>query len=289
MHKYHEAPIAPEINDAREGGNKLELTDQEKACQEFIESNKMSVSEVLVKLIKDKQFILVGESYLAECEPIRHEIAMVLSTLQGEGLTHIALEGYTEKQAVVDSLDYTYPQVKQILKEKKIDGGWGEGNYEILITAKLLGLKVVLIDFMHDVVIDVGDGAVRVGDTGYLPTNNQRNTRMMEILESQIDERSKVLVFIGNDHVHKKEVRRMFEIEKPLGAHLVEKYDNENVSSVRHVGEDIYFDYLPDFFSKTTTPKRISAGKKEVVVLPDIRPIKPDERFVAADYVIAVI
>jgi len=99
---------------------KPKLTEQEKACQEFVERHKKPAVEVLTKLVKEKQFILVGEEHHSQCEPMRHEIAIALAKLQKEGLTHIALESRAPNQTVTDSLDYTDPKIKEKLREKKL-------------------------------------------------------------------------------------------------------------------------------------------------------------------------
>jgi len=260
-----------------------ELTEQEKECQEFVEANKKTVSEALVGLIKEKQFVLVGEHHLDyECEPIRQEIAVALVKLQQEGLTHIALEASASKQQDVDSLDFGDPKIKQILKEHRVGGaGWGEGNFDILIMAKRLGIKVILIDHNDGRANSARDNA---------QWQNERDTNMMASIQSQIDDKSKVLVFIGSAHVHKRSVEKFQDGRVTrLGTRLSEQYGSDTVSSIRHINQGDNFDGLLSFMSKTPTTEKISKGKKEVVILPDSGPIKGDERVTATDYLITII
>lgn len=262
---------------------KPELNEQEKACQEFVKANKQTVSDALVTLIKNKRFVLVGEHHLdSECEPIRREIAVALVKLQQEGLTHIALEASALKQEDVDSLDFGDTKIKQILKEHRIGGaGWGEGNFDILIIAKRLGLKVVLVDHNDGRPDSAKDNA---------QWQNERDTKMMASIQSQIDDKSKVLVFIGSAHVHKRSIENFQDGRVTrLGARLSEQYGNDTVSSIRHINQGENFDGLLSFMSKTPTTEKISKGKKEVVVLPDSGPIKGDERVTATDYIITII
>lgn len=248
--------------------------------QEFVEANKQTVSEALTSLVRDKQFVLVGEHHLNESEPIREEIVVALVKLQQEGLTHIALEASASKQGAIDSLDFRDPKIKQILQEHKLGGvGWGEGNFDILIMAKRLGIKVILID--HDEGRPASEKA---------QWENKRDAKMMATIQSQIDDKSKVLVFIGSDHVHKRSVEAFQDGRVTrLGARLSEQYGSDTVSSIRHIMQGENFDGLITRMSKTPKPKTISKGKNEVVVLPDSGPIMGDERVTATDYLITII
>jgi hypothetical protein len=277
---FFDAPA--QKNETRAEAKKTELTEAERTCQEFVEQNKKQVSEALSRLFENNKFVLVGESHLSESEPLRHEIVKALGELQKEGLTHIALEVNSSSQAIVDNLDFTDPQIRQILKERKVAGiGWGEGNMDILIASKLLGLNVVLID--HD---DGRPDSMRDN----AQWQNQRDERMVETLRSQIAEDSKVLVFIGSSHVHKQMVEGYSDGKiKRLGMRLVEEYSQERVASVRYVGRSKSFDNLPGFMSKTPSPDKISRGKNEVVIIPDQGPVKGDDRVSAADYIITVV
>jgi len=261
---------------------KPELTEAEKKCREFVEQNKKQVADALSRLFEKNKFVLVGESHLSESEPVRHEIVKALARLQKEGLTHIALEALLSNQTIVDSLDFTDPQIRQTLKQKKVAGiGWGEGNFDILIAAKLLELKVVLIDYDDGRPDSMRDNA---------QWQNQRDERMTEALLSQITEDSKVLVFIGSSHVHKKIVEGYADGKvKRLGARLAEKFGEESIASIRYVGREQGFDNLPNFMSKTASPDKISQGKNEIVIIPDQGPVKGDDRVSTADYIITIV
>lgn len=125
-----------------------ELSAQEREVLSYIESYKRQVSDALSELQKDSRFVLVGEAHLSDSEPVREAVATALARLQQEGLTHVALEANSTNQEIIDSLDYSDPDIKKNLKQKRVAGvGWGEGNFDILIQAKRLGLKVVLIDY----------------------------------------------------------------------------------------------------------------------------------------------
>lgn len=119
---------------------------------------------------------------------------------------------------------------------------------------------------------------------------NLRDSKMLDSLNSQIDEKSKVLIFIGSDHVHKRSVKSYSDGEvRPLGMRLVEQYGDEQVKSIRYVGRRTSFDGLPSFISQTPTPERISTGQAEVVILPDEGPVKGDPRVSAADFIVTVL
>lgn len=259
-----------------------ELSPQEREVLDFIESHKQPVTEALTQLIKGNRFVLVGEAHLEESEPVRREIAIALARLQQEGLTHIALEANFANQGIIDELDFSDPRINEILKEKRIAGvGWGEGNYDILTMAKRLGLKIVLIDYDDGRPDSTRDNA---------KWQNLRDSRMAETINGQIDDKAKVLIFIGSDHVHQREVQGYNDGKvKRLGARLVKQYGSETVKSVRYVGNTGRFDNLLGFMPKTPSPENISSGKKEVVVIPDQGPVKGDERVSAADYIITVI
>ncbi len=266
-------------------GNKKELkelNETEKECQEFIEAHKRTVSDALTDLVKEKQFILVGEHHTGECEPIRNELCLALIKLQKAGLTHIALEADAAKQEMVDSFNFSDSEIKQVLKKNQIGGvGWGDGNYDILVMAKQLGIKVILIN--HD---DRRPDNLR----GTAAWQNERELNMVATIEASIDQNSKVLIFIGSGHVHKKSVTSYADSKVVnLGERLSEQYGNNAVSSIRHLGQSDNFDGLSPTKSTTPTVERVSNGKREVVILPDSGPIKGDARVTAADYIITVI
>lgn len=260
----------------------LELTQTERTCQEFVEKNNEPVADALSRLLQSKRFILVGESHADESEPIRYAVAHALEKLKEGGLTHIALEAVSSNQSIVDSLDFTNPQIRETLKEQKVGGSeWSEGNFEILITAKLLGLKVVLINHNDGRSHSMRDNA---------RWQNERDARMLETIQQHTDDKSKVLVFIGSDHVHKKPVKAYADGEIiSLGMRLSEEFGDENTTSIRYVGESGNFDNLLSHESHTPTPQKISKGENRVVVIPDEGPVKGDSRVSAADYIITII
>lgn len=259
-----------------------ELSPPEREVLDFIETHKKPVAEALTQLIKGNRFVLVGEAHLNESEPVRREITIALARLQQEGLTHVALEANSANQGIIDELDFSDPKIKEVLKEKRVAGvGWGDGNFDVLIMAKLLGLRVVLIDY---------DDGRPDSERDNAQWQNLRDGRMVETITSQVDDNAKVLIFTGSDHVHKREVQGYNDGKvKRLGARLVEQYGDDTVKSVRNVGNRGRFDNLLGFMSKTPSPEDISSGKKEVVIIPDQGPVKGDERVSAADYIITVI
>ena len=259
-----------------------DVKQQERGVSDYIEANKESVADALSRLVKDSRFVLVGEAHLEECESLRREVISALAKLQKEGLTHIALEAPSVNQEIIDSADYSDPNIKKILQQRHVAGsGWLEGNYDILIAAKKLGLKVALIDY---------DDGRPDSERDNANWQNLRDGRMIKTINGQIDEESKMLIFIGSAHVHKKEVTSYDDGKvKCLGMRLVEQYGEQSVKSVRYVNRRANFDNLPAFMSKTPTPESISKGKEEVLVIPDDGPVKGDVRVSAADYIVAII
>jgi hypothetical protein len=90
------------------------LSPQEREIKDYIESHKTPVERALERLIKEgARFILVGELHLIECEPVRRKIATSLQRLKEAGLTHVALELDSEKQSIIDELDFSNPHIKK--------------------------------------------------------------------------------------------------------------------------------------------------------------------------------
>jgi len=254
----------------------------------WIKQNKKTPSEIFEKLIKSKRVILVGESHLNEHEPIRDAVAASLLELQENGLTHVALEMDSRKQAHIDSLNYSLPNIRKDL-EKIAPAGWGDGNIDILIMAKQLGLKVLLINYDDD------RPDLKKNDAHY---QNRRDEHMTDIITSSMDQNSKCLVFIGSRHVHKSIVEKERVISekgkhlgvKRLGARLSEYFGNQNIASIRALNRTSNFDGLLGFMSNTPTVEDVSRrGIGEVVVLPDGGPIKGDSRVTDSDFVITTI
>lgn len=270
-----------------------ELSMHEREIQVFIESHKQPVTEVLTELIRNNRFVLVGESHLGECEPIRKSVADALPRLQQEGLTHVALEANSANQVIVDELNYDDPKIKEVLRAKRIvPVGWREGNLDILVTAKKLGLKVVLINYN-----DNRPDAERDDEWW----QNYRELEMLKRISQNMDGESKMLIFIGNDHVHKSVIKNIqdkatlnglgriitfrdvaeytMDIDMegtgrvaPLGMRLTHRFGEENVSSIR---------YVPHL-----VPKDVLIPNHEVVIIPDQGPVKGDSRISRADYII---
>jgi len=265
-------------------GDVLEREPLEKEVEvsNFIEASKRSVPEALSGMIKDSRFVLVGEMHTGECEPVRHDVVNSLARLQREGLTHVALELKSDHQRIIDSLDYSDPDIKKVLDGKNIRPIlWSDGNWDILIEAKRLGLKVVLLDY------DDGRPESEHENSRW---QNLRDSKMEEVLSGQIDEESKTLILIGNDHVQKKELGTYEDGKtKRLGMRLSEKYGGDTVKSIRHVSEEGAFDGLWSFMTDSPTPKSISKGNKEAIIIPDDGPVKGDPRVTGADYIVAIV
>jgi hypothetical protein len=141
-----------------------------------------------------------------------------------------------------------------------------------------LGLKVILIDAKED-----------LGLQKSVESQNMRDEHMFKTLTSKLDENSKVLIFIGNSHVHKRPfLDYSVGFVKRLGARLTEQY-GDAVKSIRYVGPMDRFDGLLPFESRTPTLQDIFGKGKEVVIIPDQGPVKGDEKVSAADFIITII
>ncbi len=276
-------PLLPESPEEME---KLRIKTE---CREFIESNKEKISDALLHLVKDYKFVLVGEGHFPEVEPIRQEIAKCLVELQKTGLTNIVLELDIRDQDIIDNLDYSDPNIKDVLKSKIKAPGWFDGNFDILIEAKRTGLKVQLIDCTYKEL----PGYPKTGHRGNTTlVNNSRDEKMFSNIKLKTHEDSKTLVFIGSRHVHKKIIEKNIKKNKEvkrLGTHLAEEYGDKEVASVRFVGRSMKFDNLVSARSKTPSPEDLYDKQNEPVILPDKGPIRGDETASAADYIITII
>lgn len=240
------------------------LSEKENESRNFIESNQQTVLATLTQLIKEKKFILVGEIHSSECAQLGAEVAKTLSSLKREGLTHVALETDSMFQGTIDSANYSGNdfEIMRDLKSNGVGNGWEDYHFNILITAKRLGIKIVLIDY-HDLTeADTTDYAK------YVQVQNERDAHMTETLSANLDEKSKVLVYIGTDHVERIEggdVKRLY-------SHLSERYGKDQISSIRHVGQDDSFDCTHD----GSTPNQIYSRKLGItpVIVPDTGPFK---------------
>lgn len=269
----------------RESSKGREPSEKVKEILEYIERHKKYVGDSLSELLKESRFILVGESHAPTADPLREEVASSLARLRSEGLTHVALEANSAYQRIIDSLNLSEfnsdSDIIETLRQKHVGLGWSDSNFHILIEAKKLGLKVLLIDY------DDGRPYTERDNASY---QNLRDEKMFETINSQIDGNAKVLIFIGNAHVHKKEVRGYRDGKvKPLAMRLVEKYGDGEVKSIRYVGENEHFDGLPEFMSQTPTPQEIPASHVETIIIPDQGSVKGDPRVCATDFIVTTV
>lgn len=255
------------------------LSPIEREFQEYVEQNKIPLPNLLHKLIEDKQIILIWECHSSECEPIRNEIATNLASLQNKWLTHVFLELDNKYQSIIDSLDFTQDNTREILQEKIPIIWWEKWNYDILIMAKLLWLKTILIDYK-----DWRKDSQK--ENAYY--QNMRDSTMHNIIKDNMDENSKWIVFIWSDHVHKKHVRKYEDwYITPLGQRLTETYWDKNITSIRQLNQSSGFDDL--LFSKLPSPKSISKWKNEVITLKDSWIVKWDPRVTWSDYIVTMV
>ncbi len=263
--------------DTHKVSEKSKLTDIELQIQEYVANNSTLLKDKLPEIIEKYKFTLIGENYVFDCEPIRQEIVKVLPDLKKRGLTHVMVEVPNGKQDFVDNLDYTDKDVANILK-KNLSSFISSGVRDIMIMSKLLGLKLVCIDEKPD--------NSHANNTFW---QNKRDGFMFETLQKNIDENSKVLIFIGDGHIHKSPTKTFDGVNyvTRIGTLLNKKYENQ-VCSVRNVLPNFKFDGL--FLSKkSTSPSRISVGKNEIVIIPDDGLVKGDPRITNADYIVTKI
>jgi erythromycin esterase-like protein len=258
-----------------------ELSPQVSEVSAYVEAHRMPVNEVLRSLVQGSRFVMVGEAHLPAVESVRAAVAAALTGMQQAGLTHVALEASSSLQQVIDALDYSDPGVFEALRESRIGGaGWFDGNLAILVQAKRLGLRVVLVDHNDGRPDSARDNA---------EWQNTRDAQMTRTLLEGMGENDRALVFIGSRHVHKREVESYMDGRvKRIGARLAEIFGDEQVRSVRYVGATTNFDNLLGFMSQTPTPADIST-LHDPTILPDDGAVKGDPRVSAADYIITVI
>lgn len=206
-------------------------SEKENETRNFIESNQQTVSEILIKLLTEKKIVMVGEVHSTECDQLRRDVTSALPILQKEGLTHLALETDSSYQEIIDSTDYqnNNQDIIKKLREDGVGNGWDGLTFDILIMAKRLGIKIILIDY-HDETAEKTQN--------YIQTQNIRDAHMAQTLMGNLDEGSRALVYIGTDHVERINNASV----KRLRAHLSDAYGNENVGSIRNVSGNQTFD-----------------------------------------------
>lgn len=263
-------------------------------AKEFARKNRMTVQEGLQKALSKAKFVLLGERHLGEYGSVSQAIVDSLAFLKKEaGLTHIALEIGRDKQAAMDRLSADDPKLRE--KIKSLGGpNWREGQTEVVVKALQLGLKIICID-VHTASRPKDDN-IAAGAT----FQNYRDEEMAKLLKSQIKGSDKVLVLIGNAHVHKKVVERGLsrnykgdelipDTDQPrdikrLGARLVDDHGKEKVISIRSCMRISKID-ARIFLSDAPAAGDIVEGS-DPVILPDTGPVKGSEKFTASDFII---
>lgn len=271
--------------------------------------NSKEPREFIEDKIRNCRFILIGETHVPDktMEMIRNFILSNLRDFKEQGLTHICLEAPRQYQELMDEIlnDEVIEKIKKIdklelnfseeaekeyeeackiyedalknLKEKIKIIGWTDTHYKIIIEAKKLGLEVQLIDYADERPDLEKDSA---------SYQNLRDSMMMEKIKELIESNpnAKILILIGNAHVHKKPVESYADgYVKRLGFRLVEEYGDEAVVSIRYCSPKWSIDDSISFISGIPRVNDVSQ-RGELSIIPDTGPVK-DERITASDYI----
>lgn len=270
----------------------FELIHRANRIKEYILEHKMSINDGLISALEGRQFLLVGEYHTNNLNDIRLEIVKSLPLLKEKGLTHIGLELRNEIQEVIDSLDYTSPTIKDDLLSIP---NMYENIIDILIQSKLLGLKVVCLDDGDSVdklyrVWDLNPNDYRFFNTKkYEKLRNlegkidsRRDISMFSTIHNKISEINKMLIFIGNNHVHKKCVEVIGN--KPIvriGTLLTDNYGNDKVACIRYCKLS---DSIRGTKNDALRYQNFLSNNQIPIMLPDSGPLEGDFRYYAADY-----
>jgi hypothetical protein len=243
----------------------------------FIKANQKSVLEGLKNIVAKSKITLVGEHHLPWLDPLRIEIANTISSLKEEGLTRVAVEISSHEQGRLDSLDYSksFDELKKEIRHPYMA--------PVLIAAKKAGLKVICLDQQKPEGINDKAYKELSYDGNY---QNARDRHMFDTLIPHLNDRSKILIYIGSAHVHKSSVQKDNDAIpiKRIGALLTEYCGADQVRSIRSVLADHSFEDL--LLSKKPSLKTLMPNHQGFMILPDQGPIKGDPRISNADYII---
>lgn len=301
-----------------EGGD---LQERIREVQSFVERERRPVPDVLIDEVRKAKIALLGEHHI-ENELLHQDLRKALPALKREGVTQVFLEGYRDKQAEIDALDYSGAEDDVLAAVRKFSElwpiGWNDANLRTLIRAKQLGFEVIMIDDPASVAKPLTTSAQReyfqeprveedvsVDVRERLPTRyhkflafdlsgggasqreekaSQREWRIYESVRSRLsaDESSKALIVIGSFHVSKSQ-SPIGGVER-LGAKLVRQCGEERVRSFRYVSQRESID--DSYGTGAPKPSEVSTNPQTVVCLPDRGPVKGDRRVCEADFVI---
>lgn len=242
----------------------------------WVELNSRSLALALSEAVKDHSIVLVGDRHIDRADSLRHSVAAQLPKLKLAGLQTVAVELNESLQARVDQLHGDFEMIRQQVKSFA-PVGWFEGNCEIVAMAKALSLKVLCIDAWES---QVGPKS----ETAHW--YNSRESAITKALSTQINKDEKVLVVIGDDHVHKMEVKSYDDGKIiPLGQRLSRDFGVDHVISFRICESKSTFDGL--FFSSAAKVADLLPTTYELpLVLPNKGPARGDPRVANSDHVI---
>ena len=168
-------------------------------AKEFVEQHKMSVEDGLSRLVDGHTFVLVGENHsnVPEANMAREAVATSLEKLKEHGLTHVVVEADRQYQKETDDLDSNDPDSKTKLDKITPGGFWNEGNDEIILEAKRLGLRVVFADHTNEELRQSGDDSY----AGRL--HSERDKKIYGTLQEELtlDPEAKTLIYFGDAHI----------------------------------------------------------------------------------------
>ena len=300
-----------EISETRLRWEELSSEQQEEliaVTQEYVSNHKVTVAGALGRELKSgSRYVLIGEHHLDELEGQRRAVAASLVTLKEAGLTHVGIETDRSFQDALDTLNIDVDDPERAV-EKCLKGIHGRGHAAIVVEAKKLRLRILCID--HTKELDkhhkkyAGAGYIRNPDRSYeaVPYPDgyyrelagislRRDEVILKNVEDQLPSDGKILIYIGQAHVHEKpkEIIANVSISR-IGTLLAKKYGEKAVVSVRDVlSKRAGFDSEQSYFSRTAPMSKVLTKKElddEVFMLPDTGPVRGSPRETQTDYLI---
>jgi hypothetical protein len=223
--------------------------------QNYINQNQENLPNVLSRLLRDYQFVLIGESHLPVCYGLSSDVGNTLTRLAKETKARkenliIALEINSKVQNFIDKLDYSLSDDELM---KKLHDKWHEthelpeesrkaylnslninhtqhrNTFKVLIEAKRAGLKVVCVD---KATVDLADQ----------DQANAREEFMFKNIISQVSPNTKVIFYGGAAHASTAPVTLDKVIVGKLGSLLSSKFPKK-VASLRSANWFVGFNY----------------------------------------------
>ena len=245
---------------------------------EFTAEHRQTVRDGLKAASHGRTYVLIGERHnIGKHEKFREEIADALVVLRQEGFTHLAVELNRDLQTLLDSLEPGDVHLRDKIRKVR-PLLWQEGNTEIVARGIELGMRVLCPD--------LGSAArdSKVEDTASF--QNFRDASITAYLRQQVPSNGRVVVFYGDDHIHKAACRSYADGEVDrFGARLAAEIGSDRVASIRFLACEDPLDGSLSYMANCPRVNEVAADSG-VFLLPDRGPAAGDKSITAADYIV---